>query len=71
MARLLRLRRHGELEPQLVETRQEQNKPQLNEIINVHLRKGPTIAARIVHFVYVPPTVVGGNGTYRITANKQ
>jgi hypothetical protein len=53
-----------------VETRQEQDKPRLNEIIDVHLRKGPTVSARrIVHFVHVPPTVVGGKGTYRITAN--
>ncbi len=67
----IRLRRRGELEPQLAETREEQRKPQLHEIIRVHLREeGPTIPARIVHFVFVPPTVADGKATYRITANE-
>jgi hypothetical protein len=66
----IRLRRRGELEPELVETRQEERKPLLNEVLDVKVRKGPAIQARIVHFAYVPPTVVGGQGTYRITANE-
>jgi len=66
----IRLRRRGELEPQFVETREEERKPQLQEIIRVGLREGPAIPAKIVHFVYVPPTVFGGKGTYRITANE-
>ncbi len=39
----IRLRRRGELEPRLVETRQETRKPQLLETINLHLPDGPAV----------------------------
>ncbi len=45
----IRLRRRGELEPRLVETRQETRKPQLLETINLHLPDGPAVRAMIVY----------------------
>src|SRR6266536_3726582 len=60
----IRLRRRGELEPRLVETRQETRKPQLLETINLHLPDGPAVRAMIVHLTFISPS------TYAVTANE-
>ena len=60
----IRLRRRGELEPRLVETRQETRKPQLLETINLHLPDGPAVRAKIVHLTFISPS------TYAVTANE-